>query len=234
MKEKKRDKKFLEIVALIIALLALLFGVFIYAKARSFNIKEKPTVNPGGTEKEPVGGKDIKILFAPTNELDKLVEDKEIKIEGVSNTGENLGEANVINTSSGTVANIKTKFTVPGQSVSYVFYSHNKGLNKVYLDSVIFGNVNGYNYFRKCTVVNPKTTNKGLVSKACESISMTVNIGNDVITNGSKIGIKNHKLDVNNVEKVVITIKYDEKGTPVDGDFIIEFGTVTLTYLSNK
>ena len=154
------------------------------------------------------------------------------EIVGVSNSEESTGTAEVVKNEKATIANLQVRFTKPGQEVIYTFYSHNISKQEAYLDTITYANVNGGNLFKKCKAFDPKNTNSYLVSSACEAISMTVEVGSNVITDGSITGIKNHKLSVGGSEKVVITIKYDKNGALVDGDFVVEFGSVTLSYLS--
>lgn len=225
MKEKERKSKLFEIIVLIIVILVLLFCFWMFAKARELKLNEEANVKPGKD--------DIKVVFSPVADIDKL-NDNSIetdKIVGVSNNGESVGEAEVVATEEGTIANLQVKFTKPGQEVVYTFYSHNIGKFEAYLDAITYTNVKGWNYFKRCSSVS-NNTNRYLVSRACEDISMVVEAGDNVITNGSITGIKDHKVAGGGSEKVTVTIKYDRNGTLVDGDFIVEFGSVTLTYLS--
>ena len=230
MKEKERKSKLFEIIILIIAILALLFGFWIFSKSREVVVNEKPTVKDD----------DINIVFSPIQDIDDLGEGKDDKkeetakteIKGVSNSGESVGTAEVVKNETSTIANLQVRFTKPGQEVTYTFYSHNKSKYEAYLDTITYANVQGGNFFKQCRAIDPKNTNRYLVSSACESISMIVKAGSNVITDGSITGIKDHKLPIGGSEKVIITIKYDKNGTLVDGDFVVEFGSVTLTYLS--
>lgn len=225
MKEKERRSKLFEIIVLIVAILVLLFCFWMYAKAREFKVKEEANIKPN---KE-----DVKVIFSPTADIDDI-KDSSIEIEkvtGVSNSGDSVGEAKVSSTESGTIAELQAKFTKPGQEVIYTFYSHNTGKYEAYLDTITYTNVRDWNFFKRCSAVN-SNANRYLVSKACEDISMIVKVGDNVITDGSIIGIKDHKLEINGSEKVTVTIKYDKNGSLVDGDFIVEFGSVVLTYLS--
>lgn len=229
MKEKERKSKVIEIIALIIAILVLLFCFWAYSKAREVSIKDDADVSPS---KEG-----FNIIFSPVADLDELedIKDGEEKVDevvGVSNSGESVGEAKVVATEEGTLANLQVRFTKPGQEVVYTFYSHNKGQYEAYLDTITYANVKGGNFFKSCRAINPKTTNRYLVSSACEAISMIVKVGDNVITDGSITGIKDHKLETDSSEKVTVTIKYDKNGAAVDGDFLVEFGSLTLTYLS--
>lgn len=224
MKEKNRKKKIVEIIALIIAIFAFIIGGVAYVVSWNVKVEEEQKVKPN---KE-----DFDIVFTPTED-DKEHPEEEVKeIVGVSSHGESVGEAKVVKTEEGTIANLQARFTKPGQDVVYTFYSHNKGKYEAYLDTITYANVKNQNFFKVCHAVSPQTTNKYLVSSACEAISMEVKVGDNVITKGSVTGIKNHKLDIDDSEKVTITIRYDKNGALVDGDFVVEFGSVTLTYLS--
>ena len=225
MKEKERKTKLFEIIVLIIAILVLLFCFWMYAKAREFKVKEEANIKPN---KE-----DVKVIFSPIADIDDI-KDSAIEIEevtGVSNSGESVGEAKVSSTENGTIAELQAKFTKPGQEVMYTFYSHNTGKYEAYLDTITYANVRDWNFFKRCRAMS-SGTNRYLVSRACEDISMVVKAGDNIITDGSITGIKDHKLEVGKSEKVTVIIKYDKNGTAVDGDFIVEFGSVTLTYLS--
>lgn len=224
MKEKNRKKKIVEIIALIIAILAFIIGGIAYVVSWNVKVEEEQKVKPN---KE-----DFDIVFTPTAEDDEHHEEEVKEIVGVSSSGESVGEAKVVKTEEGTIANIQAKFTKPGQEVVYTFYSHNKGKYEAYLDTITYSNVKNQNFFKICYAINPQTTNRYLVSSACEAISMEVKVGDNVITKGSMTGIKNHKLDIADKEKVTITIRYAKDGVSVDGDFVVEFGAVTLTYLS--
>ena len=224
MKEKNRKKKLVEIIALIIAIIALLIGGIAYYVSWNVKVEEEQKVKPNE--------EDFDIVFTPTVDDQEHKEEEVKEIVGVSSTGESVGEAKVVKTEEGTLANIQAKFTRPGQEVVYTFYSHNKGKYEAYLDTITYANVKNQNFFKVCYAINPNVTNRYLVSSACEAISMEVKVGDSVITKGSVTGIKNHKLDIDSSEKVTITIRYAKNGTLVDGDFVVEFGPVTLTYLS--
>lgn len=231
MKEKDRKSKKFEIIVLIIVIIILLLCFWIYSISRDVKVKDKPTVRPSDS--------DVNIVFSPIQDIED-VEDKEDKKEeetktsvvGVSNSGDSAGTAEVVSKEESTIANLQVRFTKPGQEVTYTFYSHNKSKYDAYLDTITYSNVSGGNFFKRCRAIDPRNTNRYLVSSACESISMVVKAGSNAITNGSITGIKDHKLPSGGSEKVVITIKYDKNGTLVDGDFVVDFGSVTLTYLS--
>lgn len=230
MKEKERKSKKFEIIALIIAILVLLFCIWAFSRSKEANIKDKPTVKPADS--------DVNIVFSPIKDIDKI-DDKEdgnetskTEVAGVSNSGESAGTANVVQNDKSTIANLQVRFTKPGQEVTYTFYSHNTSKYDAYLDTITYANVNGGNFFKQCRAIDPRNTNRYLVSSACESISMIVKAGSNVVTDGSITGIKDHILNSGSSEKVVVTIKYDKNGTLVDGDFVVEFGSLTLTYLS--
>lgn len=221
MKKKNRRTKVIEIVALIITILALLMGFIAFFNSYKLEIEEEPIIKPND--------EDFNIVFTPTEQISG---DITSGVVGISSTGESVGKATIVQNEKGTIANVKVKFTNPGQEVVYTFYSHNKGKYEAYLDTITYADVSGVNNFKKCLAVDYQNTNKYLLSSACESISMVVQVGDNVVTNGSITNIKNHKLGVNASEKVTITIKYDSNGTLVDGDFTVDFGLITLTYLS--
>ena len=116
------------------------------------------------------------------------------------------------------------------QEVSYTFYVHNDGEYDAYLNSIVFANVEGQTAPRYCVAADPQTTTASLVSAACESISVTVKVGDDAAVSGSQATISNHKLEKNTKEKVVVKISYASNGNRADGNFNVSFGDITLKY----
>ena len=224
MKDSKRKSKVIEIIALVLSILVFIVGIFVFEI--SSNIKDKTEVKPEGIT--GVEAEKPSIVFS--SDKDK----KDTIVSGKSINGAIAGSAKIITNEDETLANFDVKFTGPGQEVKYIFYSQNKGKIDAYLDTITYANVKGENFFKICSAVNPKTTNKYLVSSACEAISMTVVVGDNVITNGSITDIKEHILKSGDKEKIVITIKYEKNATQVDGDFVVRFGSVTLSYLSES
>lgn len=224
MKESKRKSKIIEIVALFLSVLAFIIGIFAFGI--SSNIKDKTEVKPEGIT--GIGEEKPSIVFSADEDK------KDTIVSGTTVNGAVAGSAKIITKEDETLANFDVRFTKPGQEVIYTFYSQNKGKVDAYLDTITYANVKGENFFKICSAVNPRTTNRYLVSSACESISMTVKAGDNVITNGSITDIKEHILKSGDKEKIVITIKYDKNGTQVDGDFVVRFGSVTLSYLSES
>lgn len=224
MKESKRKSKVIEIVALVLSILALIIGILAFGC--SSDVKDKAEVKPG--EITGIGSEKPSIVFS--SHKDK----KDTIVSGKTVNGAVAGSAKIITKEDETLANFDVKFTKPGQEVIYTFYSHNKGKIDAYLDTITYANVKGENLFKICNAVNQRTTNRYLVSSACESISMTVKVGDNVVTNGSITDIKEHILKSGDKEEIIVIVKYDKNGTQVDGDFVVRFGSVTFSYLSKS
>lgn len=125
------------------------------------------------------------------------------------------------------ITNIAVTFTEPGQSATYSFYAYNNGKYVAYLKKISFLNVLGKSSSKICTSI-PGTT-ESMVTAACAGITLSVSVGNKSISNMESSQITGHSLAKNTGENVVITIAYT--GTAeTDGDFLIEFGDISLEY----
>ena len=63
------------------------------------------------------------------------------------------------------------------------------------------------------------------MNNACNDISVTVDIGDNSVTNSTSM-ISGNSLDKNAFKKVTVTIKYEDNGNSSDGDFKVEFGDI--------
>ena len=189
--EKNRSSKIIAVVALVVAVFGLTLGFAAFSN--TLTISSSAYVSPSSENfKINLSGSESGIT---TN------------VVGTPAQSENLGYyASQASVSGSRISGLKANVTQPGQEVSYTFYVHNDGEYDAYLNSIVFANVEGQSAPRYCVAVDPQTTTASLVSAACESISVTVKVGDDAAVSGSQATISNHKLEKNTKEKVVVKI----------------------------
>lgn len=128
-----------------------------------------------------------------------------------------------------TIKNLTATFTGPGESVKYEFYVYNSGAYVAYLTDIKFNNVDDESLPKLCTAIDATSVTDSLMNSACNDISVTVDIGNNSVTNSTSM-ISGNSLDKNAFKKVTVTIKYEDNGNRSDGDFKVEFGDIKFTY----
>lgn len=139
-------------------------------------------------------------------------------------TGFSATNGVIDNSGDPTLTNLKATFTEPGQSVTYTFYAYNTGQYIAYLNSIEFIGS------KTCT---PRSgTTQSLVTSACSSISLSVQVGSENATSTTISTITGHTLAKNTPEAVVVTISYDAQGAVADGNFDVAFPSIVLTYAS--
>ncbi len=128
-----------------------------------------------------------------------------------------------------TIKNLTATFTGPGETVKYEFYVYNSGAYVAYLTDIKFNNVDGESLPKVCTAIDATSVTDSLMNNACNDISVTVDVGNNSVTNSTSM-ISGNSLDKNAFKKVTVTIKYEDNGNRSDGDFKVEFGDIKFTY----
>ena len=213
--------KKIETISLLVAIVCLTIGFMSYSSSLQI-VEDLEVKEENKTEK-------VKIVFSAREDR------HDVKvIEGITGSGESVGTVEIVDTEKGTLTNLHARFTKPGQRVSYVFYSHNLSKEDAYLDTITYSNVSGDNNFKKCYALNSRNTNLKLLTAACADISMIVYVNDIMVTNGSLTGIEDHLLKAGTSEKVTVIIEYADNGNFADEDFVVEFGSLTLTYLSKE
>ena len=125
---------------------------------------------------------------------------------------------------------IEVTFSEPGQSLIYTLYASNVGDNLAYLKSITFSNVLGENNYKIC--IPQDTTTPSLVEEACKEVTISMEVGNSGIQNGSITSIQNHILDRHASEKINLIIDYKINATRTDGPFLVKIGDISLLYTS--
>ena len=136
----------------------------------------------------------------------------------------NGGSAIIVNQGTPTITNLHAHFTSPGQSVVYEFYAVNESPYDAYLTLINYLNIGNGKGTKECVAKNGAT--EALVTKACEGISVKVEVGTTLATQTTEV--ENHKLGKGTSEKVRVTISYT--GQAIDGSMDITFGDISLIY----
>ena len=213
--EKDRSSKVIAIAALLVAVVGLSVGFAAFSS--TLTISSSANVTPNSDT--------FKVVFS-SNGTTLTTE----AVSGdVTGTGASATAATINNDTNPTISGLAATFTEPGQKVVYTFYAHNSGEYDAFLKSVTYANVTGKNESRVCTAVSGTT--EALVTRACDDISVKVNVG-ATNTTASKANITGHSLLKGAFEQVTVTIEYAADGDRADGDFSVAFGDVSLVYSS--
>lgn len=214
---KYRKNQFVVIVALLMAIVGMSMGFA--TNSSSLVISSSAIVKPDSST--------FRVVFSTmARSLDNL------KINGVASAGATAGTATISNDGdTPKISDITATFTEPGQSVTYTFYSYNAGAYTAYLNKIIFDYVEGYNSSKICTAVDATNAASSLMNSACADINVSIKVG-DLLATNSLSDISNHTLDKSGFEPVVITISYENNNNFSNGDFVVEFGDISLQYSS--
>lgn len=219
MRTYKKPKMSVLIIC-VCAVMLLTIGFASYST--SLMIKSKLSVNPDTSN--------FSVVFSSSS--------TELKTDPVVPTVIPVDETNTLvtatsgtidNSSVPTLSNLSLEFSEPGDKVEYVLYARNTGSSIAYLTGIVFNNVNGKSTYKSCEAI--EGTSQSSVDNVCDDIVLTVKVGSETVTN-SKLNITDHQLGKNSSEMVTITIEYLSSGDLPDGDFIVKFGDISLTYSS--
>jgi hypothetical protein len=219
--EKQNGTRMLSLVALCVALVGVSLGFAAFSN--TLTISSSANVNPSTSTFNVDFSNSASDVVAGT-------------VKGSATTGATAGDATIVNGSDSTasITGLSATFTNIGQSVTYTFYAHNKGEYDAFLNSITYGNADGSeSQFRVCTPGSGADAT--MVSNACNTISVSVKVGNDDAVTSSSATISNHKLAIGDNETVVVTITYAgdssvDNSARADGPFTVAFGDISLTY----
>lgn len=214
--KKNNSYKLIEVLSLIVAVIGLTLGFAAYSTSvKVENLHVKPD-------------KDTFVVKFSSSETST---ESNRPIDGVASNGARAEVARIVSDNKTALAHLKARFTAPGQKVVYTLYAHNVGDYDAFLKTITFSNALGSSNFKSCRPYSADTSTS-LVMAACEDISLKVEVGDSLVADGSVADISGHSLEVDDNEPIIITIEYDPNGRRSDGEFEVEFGKVTLTYLS--
>lgn len=209
--ERERGSKIIAIVALCVGVVGLSLGFAAFSS--QLVIRSSATVTPDASEFSVVFDGEI---------AESVVGGAEAGDPTISTETITQGDSSV---EASTVGDLSAAFTAPGQSVTYTVDAKNAGKYIAYLTNVTFAAPE-----KTCTA--KEGTTQAYVDLACENISLTLKVGDEVITSGTTS--YTNEIAIGGTTPVEVTIAYAEvEGqTLADGDFDVEFGDIQLTYSS--
>ncbi len=219
MQSKDRTFQVVAIVGLIIGVAGLTLGFAAFTQ--SLTISSSAEVE--------LADKELDVVFSSTNTA--VTNGNGTTVTGVtSGTAGAVASAATINET--TVSNIHVKFTAANQTATYTFYVHNGSDFTAHLTGINFATVAGTSpaSSQKCTAKATNGATSGL-SDACGDITLTVDFdGFSATTTPASISPAK-SITAGQYKTVTVTVTYS--GThPVDGDFDVEFGDITLNFSS--
>lgn len=214
--EKDRSSKVIAIVALVVAVLGLSLGFAAFS--------QQLTINPEATVK---GDKSqFSVKFSTQEES---AQDGQVEPTLDPGTGEisdfKAEEATIAAT---TISNLKATF-VNGkgtQKVTYSFNVYNDGALTAYLKKVNFDAGKP-----ECSSAAENGATSELVTAACNDVKVKVNV-HDTDYEVTTPNITTKSIASKNGVPITVELSYDGDAHPVDGDFTVDFGSITLDYSS--
>ena len=216
--KKEKTSKFLEITALVVAIIGLTVGFAAYSG--TIQIEYEYHVAPNqATFNVNLTSNPHKIVVG--------------KITPTTTGGAVGGRATIDDAKDPVIRHLHAVFSKPGQTVTYKFYARNIGEYKAYLNNIIFNNIEKTNSFKNCYVskngkVEPSDET---VKKICDGISISVKVGNLEPTTKSIYNINNHTIKTGTYEEIIVTISYNGDVNS-SSQFSVDFGDITLNYSS--
>ena len=205
----ERKQKTILIVLLVVGILAISIGFAAFSN--NLNIVPQAKVDPTGEK--------FQVVFSNAN---NAIDDEDPVTPTKTPNTITATNGTIDNTTNPTLSNLSTSFTEPGQKVEYNLYVYNAGAYVANLNSVTFKGT------KSCTPAN-NTVN--YVDQACNSITMTVKIGNSTYGSTTQ-NITGHSLNPKGYETVKVTIEYASNGALADGPFTVNFPDVSLYYVT--
>ena len=211
-KSRKTNKLILVLLLLLIAGLSIGFAAFDKNLTISFS---QSTVKP---DKEG-----FSVVFSSSNSdvaTDAIVPSK--SEDSVTGTNANI--------SGTTLSGLSAVFQKPGQSVTWEVYAYNDGKYDAFFNDITLGKIT-------CTAV--EGTDQSKVDIAATGLVLTVTVGGETfsITGAETTGktetpAAEHKLKINNGEKVTVKLEFNANAsnTLADGDFNVTIGDIVLGY----
>ena len=227
--EKNRSTKVIAIAALFIAVIGLSIGFAAFSSTLTIN--SSATVTPDQSQWK------LGFVFSTSDALSSYysTSDGSYSIANNVSTGDAyVASADVkiknfqTSNSSGSAVleNLSAAFTEPGQKVTYRFYVKNEGSMDAYLHTVRFtGN-------KTCGAVASGDGDAGLVSAACNHITVKINIAGQTVSDSteSQTITSGGKVDkTNGTALVTVDIEY-AAGYYVDTPIAVTFKAIELDY----
>lgn len=199
----EKERKNKKILLVILLLLIIGLSIGFAAFTAQLRIQSSANVSP-----DP---KNFKVIFSSSSSS---------SVEGTPVYG---GEATggAFGKDATTISGLNAKFTAPGQTATWTFYAFNSGEYNAFLNKVNLGKIN-------CV---PAGADPAKVAEAAKGINIKINVGGQEYTSTNE-AIDSHTLAKKTGERVVVTLTYENNSAPVDGNFDVVIGDITLEYNS--
>lgn len=213
MKKKNLNKKIIEIVSLVIAILSLTIGFLAFSS--HFKIQSQVTAHRDKLNFNVVfSSKDYKEENAPITPI-------------LSSGKMHAEKAVIINAESPIISNLIVNFTNPGQVAKYNFYIYNSGEYMAYLNSIYYDKIGRTNLSKICIPKSGRSNET--VNKVCEHIKISIKVG-DLSTSETLYHISDRPLRPRTAQPVEVVIEYLDEDVIADESFDVIFGDISLYY----
>lgn len=216
--EKDRSSKIIAIIALVVAVA----GVSLGFAAFSQNLVITPTANVKGDESK------FNVQFstnqneAATGSVSATLNPDDSSIDGFTASSATLAATTVTDLKA-TFVNGKGK-----QTATYNFFVYNGGELDAYLKKVTFSKEKP-----TCSATaGENQATDSLVQAACNDVTLKITVDGTEYTTTDE-AISNKVLSSSTGKAVTVVLEYDDTN-PVDGDFDVDFGSITLNYSSSN
>ncbi len=216
--QKDKSSKIIAIVALVVAVL----GVSLGFAAFSQNLTIEPEASVKGDENRFNVQFSTSESEAATGAVTAKLTPSDSSISGFEATS-----ANLIAT---TVDNLKATFVngKGNQTATYSFYVYNGGELDAYLKKVTFEKPEP-----TCTATaGENAATDELVQAACKDVTVKITVGSEQYT-ATNESISSKMLAKSSGTPVTVVLEYKDQNA-VDGDFDVDFGSITLNYSSSN
>jgi len=218
-----KGPKFLLLAVVIVMTLGFTIGMAAVI-TDSLVIKSKLSVNPN---------ENLRVVFSsnPNKVVEGDVAPYSLTPTPSSTSWFKASDALIENSSIPTISNFQIQFEEPGNKVVYQFYAINVSDTDAYLTSILFNNADGRSTNKYCKAITGTTND---VSSLCNYINLKVTVGNETATSSKTIS--DHVLAAGSSELITITVEFSSSASITSdmGDFIVEFGDISLTYSDNS
>jgi len=207
-----KSSKIIAIVALVVAVVGLSVGFAAFSSV--LTIESTAEVNPN-SDTFSVG------FSTSSSEL------AEGNVTATTTTGATASAATITNSkNAATISGLKASFTEPGQSATYSFYVYNDSPYTAYLNTIQLADGET---FKECSIPSNSLATQGLVTAACNDITLKVKVGNAEEFTGTTLS-PNEALASETAVPVTVVISYANNNHRADGAFNVDFGNIELYY----
>lgn len=199
----EKERKNKKIILIILLVLIILLSVGFALFASQLKIQLSATVSPDPNS--------FKVVFSSSPNESVAGQ----PIHGGTASGGTFGK------DATTVSGLTATFTAPGQTATWKFYSFNSGEYDAFLNKVTLGEI----------VCTPNGADPVKVEEAAKGLSVKVSVDGQEYA-ATNDGINGQSLAKGTGEEVVITLSFAAGSAPVDGNFNVSIGDITLEYNS--